>query len=83
MLIQKCKYTVYFVLFVICVPKNHITYVLNYFPKQGDDSTTLTELKSYTQLENVKIKKETPKPGTPNHSRESRGMLSSVRKGLS
>lgn len=40
---------------------------------KGDETTTLTELKSYTQLENVKIKKEAPKSSTPNHSRESRG----------
>lgn len=42
---------------------------------KADDGTTLTELKSYTQLENVKVKKEAvPKASTPsNHSRESRG----------
>ncbi|XP_058820163.1 myb-like protein AA isoform X5 [Topomyia yanbarensis] len=42
---------------------------------RGDDGSTLTELKSYTQLESVKVKKEAvSKATTPsNHSRESRG----------
>ncbi|XP_021712386.1 CREB-regulated transcription coactivator 1-like isoform X2 [Aedes aegypti] len=43
------------------------------FQEKGDETTTLTELKSYTQLESVKHKKEAPKSNTPNHSRESRG----------
>ncbi|XP_055551064.1 myb-like protein AA isoform X2 [Wyeomyia smithii] len=44
------------------------------YQEKGDDGGTLTELKSYTQLESVKIKKESvAKPNTPsNHSRESR-----------
>lgn len=41
---------------------------------KGDETTTLTELKSYTTLENAKPKKDSvSKAGTPNHSRESRG----------
>ncbi|XP_058820162.1 myb-like protein AA isoform X4 [Topomyia yanbarensis] len=45
------------------------------FEEKGDDGSTLTELKSYTQLESVKVKKEAvSKATTPsNHSRESRG----------
>lgn len=41
---------------------------------KGDEATNLTELKSYTTLENVKPKKDSvSKAGNPNHSRESRG----------
>lgn len=39
-----------------------------------DDGSNLTELKSYTQPETIKVKKEiAPKASTPSHTRESRG----------
>uniref|UniRef100_A0A182IV47 Transducer of regulated CREB activity middle domain-containing protein n=1 Tax=Anopheles atroparvus TaxID=41427 RepID=A0A182IV47_ANOAO len=42
--------------------------------RRVDDGSNLTELKTYTQPETIKVKKEiAPKASTPSHTRESRG----------